>query len=275
MLYTKKTFSFEYPPGDADVVLLGIPWDSTEIGYSTKHGPTLIREAIRNTIGYDTVLRVNPFTKLKFSDLGDLEIAPGSWKSTEERIIDTLKDVFSQNSGAFPVILGGDHLVTLGVLEAFPYEKITVVHFDAHRDIRKEWQGEQFSHLTWARQILNDSKFSLVQIGCRAWDEEEEKTLKNMNIQEDVSNIKGKVYITVDMDVFSPEYAPDVGTPEPEGMSPQEFFKTLEAVSEKAEIIGLDVVECAGQSLNSRTAQLAAHVIKRVLALKAVKSETI
>ena len=79
MLYTKKTFDYEHDLSEADVVLLGIPWDSTETGKSVKYGPLFIREAVRNMPGYDPQSRSNPFQKLKLSDIGDLEVVPGDW----------------------------------------------------------------------------------------------------------------------------------------------------------------------------------------------------
>jgi len=266
MLYTKKTFDYEYSLSEADVALLGIPWDSTETGKSVKYGPLFIREALRNLPGHDPESSSNPFRKLKFSDIGDLEVVPGDWAPlTKERISDTIKEMFATNNKIFPIFLGGDHLITLGILESMPQEKITVVHFDAHRDLLPEWMGNPYVHITWANHILKNQKFELVQIGVRSWSKEEEGLISRL--KDTFENIDNPIYITVDMDVFDPAYAPEVGTPEAGGMSPKEFFEILEKVC-KNNVIGMDIVECASLEVGTPTAVPAAQIIKKVLAHK-------
>jgi agmatinase len=241
MLHTARTFPFEYSLKEADVVLLGIPWDSSETGKSVKHGPLFIREAIKNIPGWDPDLKTNVFEKLKFCDLGDLEITPANWELTRERIHDTIKEMLEKNPKIFPIVLGGDHLITLGILEAFAQEKTTVIHFDAHRDLLPDWMDEKHSHITWANHITNNRKFELIQIGCRSSSPEEEETAKKYNIKNSIENITGPVYITIDLDVFDPSHAPEVGTPEPLGMNPKEILDILEKVS-RHNVIGMDIV---------------------------------
>ncbi len=265
MLYTKKTFDYEYDISDAQVVFLGIPWDSTETGKSVKYGSLFIREALRNLPGYDPENKFNPFAELKFCDLGDLEVVPGSWEMTKERIQDTIKEVFATNKNVFPIFLGGDHLITLGILESLPYEKITVIDFDAHRDLMKEYLGNPYVHITWAHHIINNPKFELVQIGARSWSEEEDDLISKL--KDTFDNIDNPIYITVDMDVFDPGFAPEVGTPEPNGMKPADFFEILEKVC-KNNIIGMDIAECASLEVGTPTAVLAAQIIRKVLLYK-------
>lgn len=261
MIHLKKTFSYDHPVEEADVVLVGIPFDYTEIGAPVRYGPLFIREAIKNVVGHDPNSGVNIFEKYKFTDLGDVEVVPGNWKLTQEAILDTVKFVYEKRT---PVtcFLGGDHLITLGVLESLAqfHDKITVIHFDAHRDLLPEWMGEKYSHITWANHILNNPKFELVQIGCRSWDKSEDIT----GVSEEIKKTDNPVYITVDMDVFDPAYAPEVGTPEPLGMKPEEFFSHLKKACENR-VIGFDIVECASQKVNTNTALLAAYVFKNIL----------
>lgn len=260
MLYTKKTFYCEVPAEEADVCLIGVPFDSTEIGRSVRYGPVFIREAIKNLVGWDPELKINVFEKLKFCDLGDIEVVPGNWKLTQERISDTVKWMFEANPKAFPGFLGGEHLVTLGILKSLPYEKITVVDFDAHRDLKKDWLGEKFSHVTWASHIIDNPKFDLIQLGCRIWDEDE---LKH-KVKDALGEIKTPVYISVDLDVFDPAHAPEVGTPEPNGLKPEEVFRLLKEAC-KHKLIGMDIVECASDRLDTSTALLSAQIFKKVL----------
>ncbi|RLJ09365.1 MAG: agmatinase [Candidatus Aenigmatarchaeota archaeon] len=266
MLYLRKTFSYEYPLEKADVVLAGIPFDSTETGKSVKYGPLFIREAIKNLPGYDPELKTNIFEKLKFCDSGDIEVVPGSWKLTKERINDTVKWIFNTNPKVLPVFLGGDHLITLGILESLKdfFKNITIIHFDAHRDLLPEYMGERFSHITWAYHTLKQG-FQIFQTGCRSWYETEERVYKKYALKT-AKNIKGPVYITIDMDVFDPAYAPEVGTPEPNGMKPEEFFNFIKEIPLK-NIIGMDLVECASDKINTKTSLLAANIFKKVLGL--------
>lgn len=262
MLYLKKTFDYEYGVEEADVVLLGIPFDSTQIGSSVKHGPLFIRDAIRNLPGYDPELKINIFEKLKIADIGDIEVVPGNWKLTNKRITDTVKWIFEKNPKAFPVSLGGEHLITLGILQAFQQKKITVIDFDAHRDLMPQWLGEDFSHITWAHHLLKDPRFELVQIGCRSWYKEEEKFLSK--VEDKIEKTRNPVYLTVDLDVLDPAFAPEVGTTEPLGMSPAELLKNLRAVC-KNKVMGMDIVECSSQRTGTQTASMGANIFKKTL----------
>jgi agmatinase len=264
MLYAKKTFTYEYPVEEADVVLIGIPWDFSQTGHPTRYGPLFIREAIKNVVGYDPKSKSNVFEKLRFCDLGDVEVVPGNWKLTSERVIDTVKSVFEVNPNVFPVFLGGDHLITLGVLNGLKQavkNTITVLDFDAHRDLMPDFLGEKFSHVTWANHILKDKRFELVQVGCRSWSEGEEKLKSGVK---NAVKTKNPVYITVDLDVFDPKVAPEVGTPEHNGISFADFVKEIRKLSGQ-KIIGMDIVECSSHKINTQTANLAANIFKSVL----------
>jgi agmatinase len=257
MLYLRRTFTYEYPIEEADVVLVGIPWDFSQTGYPTRYGPLFIREALRNLVGYDPEKRTNVFEKFKFCDLGDVEVVPGNWKLTEMRIIDTVKSIFEANPKVFPVFLGGDHLITLGVLNSLKPRKLTVVDFDAHRDLAKDFLGEKYSHFTWAYHALRH--FEIRQIGCRSWSKEEEGISKK--VKDNLKKIRNPVYLTIDLDVLDIN---EVGTPEPGGMNFEELKKLLKEVC-KHEIIGMDIVESAATSVNSPSAIIAANLIKKVL----------
>ena len=265
MLYTSRTFSYEYDLKEADVVLLGVPFSSTELGNDTKYGPLFIRHALKNTPGYDPELKLNPFAKYRFHDAGDVEIVTGDWKKTEERVIETVKEILSANGKAFPVVLGGEHLITLAVLKALKrfHGDITVVQFDAHADLMKEWMGNKYSHITWAYHALKEG-FKVVQIGVRSYDESEIRTLKKVRKFFDKSDV---LYLTIDLDVLSTALCRDVGTPEPGGMELKEFMEYLGCVF-KNKVVGMDVVECAATHVQSQSAVIAANIIKRALALR-------
>ncbi len=270
MLYVRRTFGYEYPLEEADVVLVGVPWDFSQTGSPTRYGPLFIREALKNLVGHDPETGTNPFEKYKFCDLGDIEVVPGNWKLTEERIRDTIKWIFEKNPAVFPVFLGGDHLVTLGILNSVRslFETITVVDFDAHMDMMGEFLGEKFSHVTWARRLLESKGFEMIQIGCRSFTEEEKETAKKFHVKGDAENLKGPVYLTIDLDVLQTS---DAGTPEPGGLAFGELTKILKDIVAKNRVIGMDIVECASTRVNSESSVLAANIIKKVLAYAFLK----
>lgn len=256
MLYARKTFDYEYPLEEADVVLVGIPWDFSQTGYPTRYGPVFIREALRNVLGYDSETETNIFEKYKFCDLGDIEVVPGNWKLTEERITDTVKGIFQRNPKVFPIFLGGDHLITLGVLNSLQgFGKLTVVDFDAHMDLMKDFLGERYSHFTWASLI--PKAFELRQLGVRSFAKEESR----IEVKNDLGGVENPVYITVDLDVFDTN---DVGTPEPGGMKFAEFSKLLSRAFDN-QVVGMDIVESAAKCVGSESAVLGANVIKKAL----------
>jgi agmatinase len=271
MLYTKKTFDLGHPLEEADVILLGLPFDSTQTGRPCRLGPLFIRESIKNMEGFDPETGKNPFSSLKFADAGDLEFVPGSWKLTEKRIIETVKEIKERNPDAFLLSIGGDHLNTLGILRGLEkfHKPLTVVHLDAHTDLLLDWLGEKNSHVTWARRAV-EGGFNLVQPACRIWKPEEREFAVKNKIHEKIGNLKGPVYLTVDLDILDPSIAPEVGTPEPEGLSLHQVWNMLKDVFERKqiEVVGADVMECASDRPYTQTALAAASIIKKSLAYR-------
>ena len=171
-----------------------------------------------------------------------------------------------RNKKIKPVFFGGDHLITLGILSSLSRitkKKITVIDFDAHRDLLPEWMGEPYNHITWAYHALKNLHIILIQIGCRSWTKEEHDFFLKNKIKDSISSLDGPVYITIDMDVFDPSHAPEVGTPEPMGMNPEEFLKSIKHVCKN--IIGFDIVECASCRPNTQTAVLSANIFKKIM----------
>lgn len=264
MLYLKKTFTYEHPLEEARACLVGIPWDTTETGLPVRFGPLFIREAIKGLTGHEPETRKNPFDMLKLADLGDVEVVPGSWDLTSQAIRDTVKSIHQANPRALPVFLGGEHLITLAIVEQLAeiHGRLSVVQLDAHRDLMPEWMGNPYSHITWAHHAVNNKNIGLVQLGIRSWNREEEPLINK--VRESLEGLEGPVYLTVDLDVLDPSHAPEVGTPEPRGMEPAELFRIVRRVSGMG-LVGMDIVECASQGLGTRTALVAAQVFKEML----------
>jgi agmatinase len=269
MFYTSNTFvSYNHRLKEADVVFLGIPFASTSISKNSIYGPIMVRESLK--LVEDLADGVNLFGKLKICDLGDLEIVPGSYELTAKRIKETIQDMLSENKKAFPIFIGGEHSITLPIVEVLKPK--TIIHLDAHADLRKDYLENKYTHQAWA---YHASKFAkIIQIGVQSWSKEELEFIKgNSSIQSlDINsflkqNIKLEkpVHLTIDIDVFDPSY---VETGLPEGIAkPEEIL----AVMEKIDCNSLDIVEIADDKLPSKTGFLAAKLIKKVLSKKVKK----
>jgi len=260
-LYVSNSFTFNYPLKEADIIFLGIPFSSTSISEKSIFGPTIVRECMKFIEGFSEKRNINIFSKFKFCDLGNIEVVPGNYFLTKERIIETLKEIKLINNKAFFIIIGGEHLISLPVIEFLKPD--IVIQFDAHADMRKEYLGEKYSHATWAYYASKISK--IIRYGLRSYSEEEKILMKKNN---KIKRSGKNAYITIDMDVFSPEYV-DVGFPvfeNPESsFTPKKLFEKIEKICKKYKIIGVDITEISDNKILSKTGFLACEIIKNLL----------
>ncbi|WP_407391636.1 agmatinase [Methanobrevibacter sp.] len=260
--------------------IIGVSFDSTTSYHSgARLGPIVVREASFGFEKYNTVFNKDLTTS--FYDFGDVNVVPGNCEKTCQIIEDTVNDLLDMDIK--PIIIGGEHSASIGAIKAIGerYDRLTVIHLDAHRDLAFEFVGEKYSHATVMRRV-HEFGVNLVQIGIRSSSKEEEEYVKSTyNIQtfktKDVHkhmdaieyylvNIDGPIYISIDMDVFDPAFAPNVGNPTPGGLYISEVETILETLSRK-NIVGFDVVETASKELGDTTAVVAAKVIYDFLTL--------
>lgn len=260
--------------------IIGVPFDSTTSYHSgARLGPIVVREASFGFEKYNTVF--NKDLSTTFYDFGDVNVVPGNCKKTCEIIEDTVNELFDLNIK--PIIIGGEHSASIGAIKALSekYERLTVIHLDAHRDLAFDFVGEKYSHATVMRRA-HEVGVNLVQIGIRSSSLEEEEFVKSTyNIQtfktRDVHkhmdaieyylvNIDGPIYISIDMDVINPAIAPKVGNPTPGGLFVSELETILETLARK-NVVGMDVVETASDKLGDNTAVTAAKIIYDFLTL--------
>ena len=260
--------------------IIGVPFDSTTSYHSgARLGPVVVREASFGFERYNTVFNKDLTTA--FYDFGDVNVIPGNCIDTCKIIEDTVRELTDLNIR--PIIIGGEHSASIGAIKvlAEKYDKLTVVHLDAHRDLAFEFIGEKYSHATVMRRA-HEEGVDLVQIGIRSASKDEEEYVKSTyNIQtfktRDVHkhmdaieyflvNIEGPIYISIDMDVMNPAIAPNVGNPTPGGLFVSEIETILETLCRK-NIVGLDVVETASDRLGDPTAVVAAKIIYDFLTL--------
>jgi len=265
---------------EAKYVILGAPLDITSTYRSgSRFAPLAIREASLNIETYSFRAGVD-LEDLKIHDLGDLHVA-GEVDETLKRLELVTKDLLDAKK--MPVIIGGEHTITLGIMRGIG-EKVALVSFDAHLDLRNEYMGRTVSHTTFMRRIseqINPDK--ILEIGTRAACKEELDYAKKSNIQFfTVQQIRRdgveratkkmetfladyeKFYLTIDMDVLDPGFAPAVQNPEPDGLDVHVFLDLLCQVCDNR-IVAFDLVEVAPHYDNGITAIQAAKTIFETL----------
>ncbi len=268
---------------EADYVVLGVPFDVTST-YRTgaRFGPTAIREASLNIETYSFRSGID-FEDLRVHDLGDLHVSADTVR-TLERLERVIREVL--NYGKTPVVIGGEHTITLGALKGLGSEasKTAVVSFDAHLDLRDEFMGLKLSHTTFMRRINEEAKpAKIVEVGTRAVCKEELKYARDAEIEFftalHVRKIGSKkiteqlkerlaeyerLYLSVDMDVLDPAYAPAVQNSEPDGLETSTLLDILLGIIDKR-LVGFDVVEVAPNYDQGVSAIQAAKVIFEIL----------
>jgi agmatinase len=271
------------PLRKADYVIFGVPFDVTST-YRTgaRFAPTAIRQASLNieTFSFRTGI---DFEELRVHDLGDLHVSTAPSKT-----VNTLKLVVEDIAAMkkLPVALGGEHTITLGIMKGLSAkaQKTALVSFDAHLDLRKEFMGLKLSHTTFMRCINEEVKpAKIIEVGTRAVCKEELAYAKECGIEfftsQQIRNegsgritqlLREKlepyenVYLSVDMDVLDPAYAPAVQNPEPEGIETHTLIDILCALCDKR-VIGFDVLEVAPNYDQGASAIQAAKVIFEAL----------
>ncbi len=269
----------ETPYREAEYVILGAPIDETA---SYRRGARFAPQAIRReSIHLETYSpRTGLFLEdLKVADVGDIEVEGRSLEEDLRRIEEAVREI--SRDGKTPIMLGGEHTVTLAALRALRPQ--LVVSLDAHLDLRDKLLGLSLSHGTFMRRALEELEHRLVILGCRAISKEEihyaeehddrvrwieaskraEETLEKLREWLDIAS---RVYITLDMDVLDPSEAPAVGNPAPEGWSTGRILDLLGEVAD-SRIVGLDLVEVTPYYDSGGTALLAAYLILESLCL--------
>ncbi len=239
----------------AELVLFGAPFDgTTSFRPGTRFGPNAIRN---ESFGIETYspYQDKDLVDRKICDIGDIELPFGNTR----RVLDMIKETTAHilQDGKKPVMLGGEHLITLGAFEAVAekYPDVHVIHLDAHTDLREEYLGEQLSHSAVIKRvwdIIGDDK--IYQFGIRSGERYEFEFAKKHTIMqrfnldgfaEVVEKLKGKpVYFTLDLDILDPSIFSGTGTPEAGGVSYMELQQAVMQL-EELDIVGCDINELA------------------------------
>ena len=262
---------------DADAVILGIPMDFTvSFRPGTRMGPLSIRNVSVGIEEYSVYLDKN-LADYAYCDLGDLALPFGNVEKSLEFIEQASRQLLKD--GKFPLFLGGEHLVSYPLIKPFAekYPELRVIHFDAHADLRKNYYGENYSHATVMRKIAEMlGPKRVYQFGIRSGIQEEfifareythlviEEVLEPLKMV--LPELKGyPVYVTLDIDVVDPAFAPGTGTQEAGGVTSREIVKAIHALGE-LNVVGFDLVEVSPfMDSSERTALLAAKIIREAI----------
>ena len=259
--------------------IFGVPFDSTH-SYKPgcRFGPDAIRDAFNNIEIFQPEFGVD----LEAEAISDL----GNTRHTvvAAEMLQMVKDVTSElkKQDKQIIILGGEHLITLGSFTCFPKDTGYVV-FDAHYDLRDQYADTKLSHAAYLRRIVEErGSENIVHVGARAFVKEELAFLKEHNIatvsDKEISNGNGpkllkditstfdRVYLSVDLDVLDPAFAPGVGNPEAVGISSRELYDLITTLQNK-KIVAADMVELNPTYDNGSTASMAAKMIATIIAM--------
>ena len=255
------------------VLVFGIPYDENS---TFMRGPAEAPDRIRHVLasGSANLCAENGIdlsSTNRFEDVGNLA-APGGAKALEE--ISAAVQGYLE-SGSRLLCLGGDHAVTYPIVQAYRgyFAHLTIVHFDAHPDLYESFEGNRYSHACpFARIMESRSTDRLIQIGIRTLNPHQREQANRFGVEihemrhwdGDIDlNLQGPVYVSLDLDVFDPAFAPGISHQEPGGLSPREVFAVLQGL--KTPVVGADVVEYnPRRDLNDMTAMLAAKCLKEL-----------
>jgi agmatinase len=250
-----------------------------------------VREASRLLRPYNPVVDVKPFEVLGMVDYGDVNIVPGYIEETYDRIEKDLSEVFS--AAVFPAVCGGDHSITLPVLRAASkkHGALSLVHFDAHSDCWDSYFGKKYNHGTTFKRALEEKLIDpahSIHVGLRG-SLYEGKDLSDLNemgfsvitmnkfselgvpgtLKKIGSTIRGRAYVSLDIDGVDPAFAPGTGTPEVGGFTSREIMELVRGLDGK-ELIGFDVVEVSPPYDTAEvTALLASNLIYELVSVRA------
>ena len=261
---------------EAKIVLFGAPFDSTT---SFRPGARFGSAAIRHeSFGLETysLYQDKDLTDYAIFDSGDLELCFGSSEAALSDIEERTKEIIKD--GKFPLLIGGEHLVTLGSIRALAekYPDLHIIHFDAHADLRQDYLGAPLSHACVMRrcqEILGDGRIH--QFCIRSGDREEfrfaaEHTdLHPFNfegLENTLEQLKSvPIYFTIDLDCLDPSAFPGTGTPEAGGVSFQDLLQAIEKVC-KCPVVGADVNELSPMlDMSGSSTALACKVVRELI----------
>ena len=280
-----------------DFVIAGAPFDTaSSFRSASRFGPNAIRNISAMMKPNNVIMQVNIMDGLKGGDIGDFNVTPGYIHPTYQAIEEGVAGILKEN--ACPIVLGGDHSITLAELRAAAkkYGPVALVHFDSHSDLCDEVFGQKYNHGTPFRRALEENLMDAshsIQVGMRGslYDPDEHKMaaelgmklipahkVREMGLKTLVKTILERVgdkpcFLTFDIDFVDPAYAPGTGTPEVGGFTSLEALELVRNIKD-LNFVGFDLVEVLpAYDHGEITAYLAANIVFEYLSILAMKKK--
>ena len=261
-----------YKPGTP--VLVGVPFDANSSYLRGAAGaPAVIRSAFHSSSSnYWSELGVDLGAEGIYEDAGDLQFGQDAFAEIESRVGQLV------DRGLRPLSLGGDHSITFPLVRAVSKRvpDVTILHFDAHPDLYDDFENNRHSHASPFARIMEERLAKrLLQVGIRTLNRHQREQAERFGVEIiemrnvpalEKMKVQGPVYISFDMDVLDPAFAPGISHREPGGMSVREAITHLHAI--QGQIVGADLVEFnPAQDVSNVTAMVAAKLVKELLGI--------
>lgn len=264
-----------YDYSGSGIIIVPVPYDETSTWIKgADKGPDAVMEASVNLEFYD----IETGTEAHLH--GIHTIAPITEKESPEKLIEAVMNQVTilLEQGKFPVVVGGNHTVSIGSAMAFAryFTDLSILQLDAHSDLRHEYEGSPFNHACAMARMREHAP--IVQVGIRSMSKEEvpladpERIFPAHILYTDKSAYKKaadmlseNVYVTIDLDVLDPSLMPSTGTPEPGGPDYRELMNFLKELACRKNIVGFDVVELCPSPANKAPDFVAARIIYQLL----------
>lgn len=266
---------------DASIVLFGAPFDGT-VSYrpGTRFASAEIRKESYGVESYSPFCK-KELEEIAVCDSGDLELPFGNPRRALDMIKERTAEILAADK--IPFMIGGEHLVTLGMAEALAekYPDLCILHFDAHADLREDYMGEKLSHASVLRRchdILGDGR--IFQLGIRSMTKDEDLFAQKHTsqckyhlgaLEEYIQAIGDRpVYITIDLDVLDPAHFPGTGTPEPCGITSVDLIRAIHTF-DRLHVVAMDVNELSPHYDHSGVSTVTAVKMIREMLLTVAK----
>lgn len=268
---------------NSKIVILPAPYEATtSYGKGTAKGPMAILDASHYVEFFDEEMNRELCFELGICSLKELDFKNKKGAKALNHIYKNVKKLI--DDGKFVITLGGEHSISTAPIQAHydSYPNMSILHFDAHSDLREEYEGSKYSHASFAARVSEFTK-DITQVGIRAQCKDEYDFIKANGIKtfyayeirngkygydwdsKIIDSLKENVYITFDVDFLDPSIMPSTGTPEPQGFYWDETVKLFKKLSQKRKVVGFDVVELSPRKDFSFPDFLTAKLIYKML----------
>ncbi len=251
---------------EAKVAILPVHYEkTTSYKKGTKKAPKSILEASKELELYDEELEIEPY-QIGITTLDE---------------VNSLEELEKIKSNKFIIAVGGEHTISLPLIKRHPEENLSILHIDAHADLKDTFENKKISHATVMRRVSEFNK-NITQVGIRSLEKKEHEFIKNNNIKtffmkdlvynknyiyDILHTLKQDVYITIDTDAIDPSIIPDVGTPEPGGLRWYQLLNLLKQVFKEKNVVGVDIVELKPEK-NTNSDYIIAKLIYKIIGFK-------